>query len=127
IRPAKSGFTFIMLATTGNVAARLLRALSSPLSVARMNLGHVSWCQVTYHGTYHGVMARIMVSGLSRSLYLRITAAEFAQTIPRAGRGPIPFHVLDRGQSRRRRRTARRVGNCSLRWETRSFRALQFF
>src|SRR5581483_303040 len=36
-----------MLATTGNVAARLLRALSSPLSVARMNLGHVSWCQVT--------------------------------------------------------------------------------
>src|SRR5581483_9207923 len=79
IRPAKSGFTFIMLATTGNVAARLLRALSSPLSVARMNLGHVSWCQVTYHGTYHGVMARIMVSGLSRSLYLRITAAEFAQ------------------------------------------------
>src|SRR5262245_20146479 len=56
-----------------------------------------------------------------------LTAPVFGQTNPGAGRGPILFRGHDRGQSPPLRRIARQVGNYSLRWETRSSRALQSF
>jgi hypothetical protein len=66
---------------------------------------------------------RLITGRLSRSILysLRTKARVFGQTIPEGGRVPILVPAPDRGRSRPRRRTARRVGNYSLPWWNKVF------